>query len=145
MRWAIPLLLAAMPLAGCVPTTVKVEPEALKVALASPEFRASLTASLRQSKEASAQSGPQEASGGGFNIGSIIMDGSTVAFVVLGVVSSLCFWRRSSKRGELNEFLVKQGVPLPDGMKEDLRVKALSRGLERELHKVVKKVNGNGR
>jgi len=127
---------------GC--TVPLVEKDAIKAAIASPEIQGQIEASIQTAvrKEINAQSGTQVSGERGINVGTVVLNGSAIAFIAVAavaIVGLIFYLQKSRKRGQLVGLLTKELDGLPEKAKECIRLKALSRGLERELHPIVKR------
>jgi len=104
-------------------------------------------ASAEISKALEAHSGDQTAGPHGINIGSVVMDGGTVALIVLAVLALLAaglayVWLVSRRRAAALRLVVAESMDRPQDWKDEMRAKALDRspGVAQQLRRAVKRV-----
>ena len=146
MRLAPAILAGA--LAGCSATA---QPGAVQASAFSPEirgdFRAAVESAVRaEMRSATSQAaGPQTASGGGWNIGTVSVDGSTLVIVVpaLAVIVLIAWrlWARGSGYRRAVDVMVRHNLDrgIPQNEADRIQQKALASKAEKWLHARVRR------
>lgn len=87
-----------------------------------------------------ATAGDQAAGDGGWNVGAVVMDGGTVAFLAAAAVAIVWMAIVGRRRQAALETVVANSMAQPDGWKRRVEAQATARKAESELHRTVRRM-----